>query len=107
MSKRIIAKALKDSAKDEFTKLPIDDVLLTKEKFSNNEESKIIINKLVEQYYETFFTKAVSKKIAFVKTKVIWPADENIKFSPYISSIESYRYGNKYVLLIIVLNLLE
>ena len=102
MNKRSIAKAFNEAPHNVFTQLPVPDLVLTKAPVSDTPEARAELNFAVQKYVDTFFTKAVQKKITFTKTLVTWPHSNTTLFKPYVHKVEVFRYGNKYVMLIVV-----
>ena len=102
MNKRSIAKAFNEAAHNVFTQLPVEQLLLTKGPVFNTPDGVATINSSIKKFFDMFFTSAVQKKIVFTKTIVTWPHDDKTPFNPYVHKVEVFRYGNKYIMLILV-----
>jgi hypothetical protein len=59
---------------------------------------------MIDIYVDLILTEAAKKPAVSAKAKVVWPTDTKERFCPYIHSVDAYRGGNKYVLLIRALN---
>ena len=103
MNKRFIANVFKNAKIGEWSDIVSEKIKLTNASFTESEESRQEINRLIDKYFTVFFTKAIMKKVIGLKTIVIWPPDGS-PFNPVVDRVEVFRVSaNKYIMLIRVL----
>lgn len=105
MNKRSIAKKFNEAEIGQWSDIMTEKIKLTNASFTESEESKQEINAHFAKYYDTFFTKAILKKVIGSKTIVVWPTD-GTPFKPVVDRVEVFRVSaSKYIMLIRVSHL--
>jgi hypothetical protein len=104
MNKRNIAKKFNEAPIGVWTDIVHEKVQLSNKSFSESEKE---IDALINKHFDTFFTKAILKKVVGAKNIIIWPSDGSL-FNPVVDRVEVFRVSsNKYILLVRVNHLIE